>query len=432
VRSYGGIDPRRAARWAVVGAACLALLSLLLVALVQGGSSPTASANRAATEGGAARIKSGAARIVSGRHLKLRGIYVGDRRLRVMSGRVAQVASTAGVTLGSRPTPAPLMTPLQGFETPVAVAEPHGRAIAYNTWRFARPIDWTRAPSSQDLDAGDVVATPEVFVRDAATGRDVSLGAGTVSVTYRHDGAIAYTRGNEHYRFETPYARDILVSEAPGAAPVTWSDGRADYSVVGWAGERLLVHRGVPGTESVDAVVADGPGRLRTLAESGEIVAISPSGASIVASVRSPRLDTEVLKLIEIASGSTIDEISVQDLRNPPAGERLVFADDPGDWQDDELVVRTDSGLMVLRATDTQVSVVQLIHMELNGSPLNEPRFLDHTRTVVEAWANVPESRASVRYQCNRITLVCSTGGQVPVEGFARPAYDRSAGETGP
>jgi len=397
----------RTARWAVVGIACLALLALLLVALVQDGSSPTASANRAATESGAARIKSGTARIVSGRHLKVRGIYVGDRRLRAKSGRVARVASGAGVTLGSRPTPAPLITPLQGFETPVAVPEPHGRAIAYNTWRLTRP---------------------EVFVRDAATGRDVALGGGTVSITYRHDGAIAYTRGNEHYRPQTPYTRDILVREAPRAGPVTWSDGRADYSVVGWAGERLLVHRGIPGTEGVDAVVADRPGRLRTLAELGEIVAISPSGASIVVSVSSADAGTEVLRLIEIASGSTVAEVNVQDLRNPGTGDRIVFADDPGDWKDDELVVRTDSGLLVLRATDSHMSVVQLIHLDLKGSPLNEPRFLDHARTVVEAWANVPKSRASVRYQCNRITLVCSRSGQVPVEEFARPAYDRSAG----
>jgi hypothetical protein len=69
-----------------------------------------------------------------------------------------------------------------------------------------------------------------------------------------------------------------------------------------------------------------------------------------------------------------------------------------------------------------------VLRLELNGIPLNEPRFTSSDRTVVEAWANLPESRhASVRYQCDRVTLVCSRGAPVAVGSFGRPAYDRSA-----
>jgi hypothetical protein len=394
----------------------VALLALAIVVAVSGGRSAPGATARPLS-------KSGELRVVAGHKLKTAGVYAGGRRIRTRGFHTAAVGPP---TL----TPAPVRTPALGYESPVAVPSPDGTAIAYNTWRWTRPLDLTRAPSTQNLQRGDPIAAPEVFVRDLATGKDVSLGAGTMSVAYRSDGAIAYARGTDAYRLDMPFTSDILVRQTAGSNPVSWTPNARGYSVVGWgAAERLVAHRAIAGVEAHDVVVLDAPGQIRTVAQAAEVVAVSPSGKTMVVSEGDPLAGTTTaLKLIDIATGTALSQVFLPDLTDPVTGAQIAFADDPGDWDGDELVVRTDSGLLVLRATDSKISTLQVLRLELNGIPLNEPRFANQSRTVIEAWANLPESQhASVRYQCNRVTLACSRGTPVVAESFGRPAYERSA-----
>jgi hypothetical protein len=401
-----------------------ALALLILVALKLGGSPSGANAG--------APTKSGALKLRSGAQLKASGVYAGGRRIRVR-GAAARAAANGAPGAFSTPTAAPVLTPLLGYEAPAAVPSPDGRSVAYNTWRWTRPIDWRNSPSAQGLSNGDPIAAPELYVRDLSTGNDVSLGAGTMALAYRSDGAIAYARGDAVVRLSRGYACDILVRATPAAEAVAWTPEPGAYTPLAWAGDRLIAHRDIQGLEAHDVVALDGPGRLRTLAENAELVAVSPSGTRVVVSTGEPATGTtSSLLLLDVATGATFADVSVRSTVDPATGERLVFADDPGDWKGDELVLRTESGLMVLHATDELLAVRQVLHLDLGGIPLNEPRFVDEDRTVVEAWANLPEPRAaSARYQCNRVTLVCSRGAPAPMASFARPAYDRSEGRGG-
>jgi hypothetical protein len=320
-----------------------------------------------------------------------------------------------------------------GYEGAVAVPSPDGTAVAYNTWRLTRPIDWENSPSAQGLAPGDPIAVPELYVRDLATGRDVSLGAGTLSVAYRADGALAYARGDQAVHFNEDYLRDVVVRATPTSEPVAWTSAPGRYSPVAWAGDRLVAHRDLADAEAHDVVAFDGPGRVRTLAEDAEVVAVSPSGARVVVSTGEPTTGrTSALRLVDVASGATLAAVNIRATFDPATGKGVVFADDPGDWQRDELVLRTESGLLILRATEYSLSVRQVLHLDLGEIPLNEPRFASEDRRFVEAWANLPESRrASARYQCDRVTLTCVQGDPAPAARFARPAYDLSRGRGG-
>jgi hypothetical protein len=404
--------------------ALLALVALVvLVLLTAGGSPPGATAK--------APSRSGAMKLVRGTQA-LQGVYAGGLRVRVR-GREARAAANAPADALAAPTPHRVVAPLLGYEAAVAVPSPDGAAVAYNTWRMTRPVDWQSSPSSQGLAPGDPIAVPELYVRDLATGRDVSLGSGTMSVAYRSDGALAYARGGEAVRFNEDYLRDVVVRDTPASAPVAWTSAPGRYSPVAWAGDRLIAHRDLPDVEAHDVVAFDGPGHVRTLAEQAEVVAISPSGARVVVSTGEATTGrTSSLLLVDVASGDTVADVNIRATFDPATGAGIVFADDPGDWEGDELVLRTESGLLILHATEYTLSVRQVLHLDLGGIPLNEPRFASDDRRIVEAWANLPESRrASARYQCDRATLTCVQGEPAPVMRFARPAYDLSRGRGG-
>src|SRR5918998_5814324 len=97
-----GFRPR--ARYLAIASVLVALA--VLIAVSAGGSSPGAKARPIS--------KSGALRVVQADQPAVLGVYAGGRRIRARGLRVA--AATAPAV-----TPAPVVTPLLGYETPVAV-----------------------------------------------------------------------------------------------------------------------------------------------------------------------------------------------------------------------------------------------------------------------------------------------------------------------
>jgi hypothetical protein len=94
----------------------LALAALVVLVLLTGDGSSGASAGPPS--------KSGQLRVLSGERPTLRGVYAGGRRIRV-KGKVARAAALSDPDVLTTGTPAPIGTPLLGYEAPVGVPSPN-------------------------------------------------------------------------------------------------------------------------------------------------------------------------------------------------------------------------------------------------------------------------------------------------------------------
>ena len=259
----------------------------------------------------------GSALLVSAAVLSIHLVTAGGTGAR--SGRVAVAqtrAAPVGATVRGRvlsglgKSPAKLelaaSAPLAGSLVPVAVPSPDGVYVAYNTWRWKRDVDWYQSLSSQGIQTGDALGTPVLHVRSLGRGKDVALEPGTFSAAWRKDGALAYVRGEQpDYRANTPFLRQVVVRSAPDTAPAVWSSSPAEYHVLGWAGQALIVAQQFEG-ESISLLVFDGPGSARPLAQNASLVAISPDGSSALVDESPADTDAPALRLVSVADATEL------------------------------------------------------------------------------------------------------------------------------
>src|SRR5919201_1906636 len=161
----------------------------------------------------------------------------------IVRGRSLSGLARRGITLASAAA-----APLVGNLGPVAAPSRAGRYLAYNTWKWARSIDWQRSLEEQGISTGDPLGRPQLRIRDLRTADETAFEPGSFSVAWRADGAIAYARGTiPDDRANTAFLADVVVRRDVDAEPVTWSVAPDRYLVEGWAGRRLIVRRQVSG-----------------------------------------------------------------------------------------------------------------------------------------------------------------------------------------
>lgn len=209
-----------------------------------------------------------------------------------------------------------------------AVPGHDGSTMFYNSW------DWVRSPqkgvSLQDqYSPEEPAARPRVRVIDLATGSDNVIADGAHGIALSHEGMFATVVGvrpDYYVRFDREdfsrpkYPGHIVVSAAPGQPGKPWTTEPADYQVFAWAGEHLVAGRLIPGTEGVhDLLVFDGPGVVRTVAETMGFLAISPDGSKLLAGTLFERLADGTIAQLEQVEFTVLDvetgrEISTVDL----------------------------------------------------------------------------------------------------------------------
>jgi hypothetical protein len=371
------------------------------------------------TAGGSA-ARSGRATVLHTR-AGARGAVLSGRKLAGLSSRAVDVR-------------VPASAPLVGSEGPLAVPSRNGALLAYNTWRWARPIDWHEALGAQGIHSGDDLGTPTLRIRELDTGRDVALEPGSLAAAWRRSGAIAYVRGTHpEYRANTPYLREVVVRSSPRAAPRVWSDAPERYLVLGWAGRRLVVAQQREGG-GADLLVYDGPGVVRPLATAAGLLAISPDGSTALIADDPAETAAPAVRLVSVADGSERARLPLSSIVDPVTSAAVTWVDGPGDWTGERVVASSSTGLVVLRVRGGSVSTEQLLHVDSATRPngtLWEPRFADGGERTILTWTDVSngEETQSAQLVCDRFTRTCSETGPVAASDAPRPVYDQSGGD---
>jgi hypothetical protein len=319
------------------------------------------------------------------------------------------------------------VTPLAGWLTPAAVPSPDGRYVAYNAWQALREDDPALSWADQGIARGDPLARPSIRLHDVETGTDDVFADGAYSLAWRSDGAIAYFQGDEpEYRAGVPFRGQIVVRQSPGSPAEVWTTESARYVVVGWAGSTLLAYEEHEG-EALDVLALDGPGRVRMLARSSGLVAISPDGDEAFVE-RGPESGPPTVRTIAVATGAVRASLDLTTL-DPAVG----VAGYSGDWQSDLVVAPSASGVAVFRIGGGRISLEQAI--PVTGEGVAEPRFAPGGGRVT-GWVTTPNGGAFV--DCDRVSGSCERVVPLPtargVRGFSawrRPAYNPSRPQEG-
>jgi hypothetical protein len=347
----------------------------------------------------------------------------------VVRGRILVPAGAARRRLAL-----PASAPLVGNLGPVAAPSPDGRSVAYNTWRWHRPIDWEQPLAAQGIATGDALGTPQLRVLDMADGTESALEPGSLSPAWRHDGALAYARGvHATYRANEPYLRVVVVRRTPGADPAVWLGQPDRYTVQAWAGHTLVVRRDVPGGNA-DILAVDGPGSARPLATQVDLLAVSPDGSEALVAENVAETTSPAVRLVQVRDGREIARMPIASIVDPAAAASISWVNGPGDWRGDHVVVSSSTGLVVLRIRSGSIALEQVIHVDSATRPngaFYEPRFTDEGAHTIVTWADLPATggRQSAQFVCDRYALTCDEGAAVPADAAPRPVYDESGGD---
>lgn len=348
---------------------------------------------------------------------------------RLLRGRFLSGLGRSRVTL-----PRAASAPLVGNLGPVAAPSPDGRSLAYNTWQWAKPIDWQRSLDEQGITTGDSLGRPELHLFDLRDGTDTALEPGTFSVAWRRDGTIGYARANPpDYRANTSFVADIVVRRGIGGAPTVWSEVPGNYLVEGWAGRHLVVRAAAAGGRG-GLEAFDGAGSERPLADDADLLSISPNGGDVLVAEGASEAAGPSVRLVSVADGAEEARVELAEIVDPVTRTPLTNVVGIGDWQGDRAVAATSSGLVVFRISGRHLSVEQVLHVDAATRPgggFYEPRFGDADGHTVVAWADLPASggRESAQFICDRYALTCSESAAVPSTRAPRPVYDPSGGD---
>jgi hypothetical protein len=324
------------------------------------------------------------------------------------------------------------LAPLVGTEAPLAARSPDGATLAYNTFSYTRTIDRERSYADQGIRPGDVLGRPRIRLRDLTSGRERALEPGSEAPAWRSDGALAYVVGSPpEDRADEPFLTHVVVRPSGDASPSTWTTERARYTVLGWAGQTLLVSRGAPGA-APDILAFDAPMRTRTLAQAASLLAIAPDGKDVVVADAPADTPTPRVRRLRVADGTTVGATFVADARDPVTNAPLTWILGPGSWVGGHVVAAASSGLVVLSAGDG-LSVEQVIHVDSATKPdaaIFEPRFADDDARTIVAWSAIPGGRPVrvAQLVCDRVALTCTRSAPQPAETPPRPVAESRGG----
>jgi hypothetical protein len=330
----------------------------------------------------------------------------------------------------SRALDVPASGGMLGSALPVGAVSPDGKTLAYNSFHWNRSVDRFKSYAEQGINTGDALAVPAIRLRDLASGRERPLEAGSMSVAWRADGALAYVRGEPPaYRANVPFTANVVVRSGDGRVEA-WTSSPDRYEVVGWAGSTLLVQREVAG-DTPDLLAFERPGSSRTVAPSVLFLAISPDGSQALVTQTAADDPHPRIRLLRVADGAEVASMPISAAEDPVTHEPLLSVYGPADWEGSRAVMPSETGLLVLKI-DGGLRVDQVLHLDAAAKPdgsLFEPRF-GGDRTIT-AWAGLPETRPNVQavqYACDRFALSCTRSAAVAPAAAPRPVYDLSRG----
>jgi hypothetical protein len=332
--------------------------------------------------------------IATGRTSRQGAVYSRSSRLTTSRGAVGGGLSLDGTSLRkSQRTVATLgegdevIAPLTGSLIPVAAAGSNGDFVVYSSWKQLGRVK--PDARGQGLSTGQPVGLPSVRLFDLRTGRDRLVANGAAAPALAPTGALAYLVGEtEVVRQNVEYTGRVVVADSPDAKPRVWTSRPARYLPYAWAGNALLVYRGIPDSEAADLYAYTGPDESHLLAPEAFVIAVSPDGEKVLAAVA-----MRTLEVISIADASVEDSLSLNAVGSGSGSARLphvVLYN--GSWRGDRVVANSDRGLVVLNMRGG-------LHVEATfGTPalphgISEPVFVDDTH--VEGWADLPDPHAS-------------------------------------
>jgi len=299
--------------------------------------------------------------------------------------------------------------------SPVAVRSSDGKLVAYNTWQELRAVDSDQSFSRQGIADGDALGIPSLRVHDDA-GKDFLLARGAFSAAWRHDGAIAFVEGvDPSFRAGRTYTGQVVVRGGIHGPDVAWTTEAAHYVVYSWAGDRLILYRIGLG-ERAELLVADGPGKVRPLAD-GSAIALSPDATRIAVLSQ----DATNVRVLDVATGSEQAWLDLTTATPPLAW--LAYS---GSWVGDHIVAPASAGLAVLHVGSRSLELEQVLSLDHAHFPVGvqEPRFVDAAGNEIAAAADIPPAKGnagvSFLLQCDRVARTCARGEPAPARDWLR------------
>jgi WD40 repeat protein len=273
--------------------------------------------------------------------------------------------------------------------------------------------------TSQGIGKGAALGVPSLRIHDSQ-GKDFLLERGAYSAAWRHDGALAFVQGIDPvFRAGTTYDGQVVVRDSVHGRDVSWSDSPAHYVVYAWAGERLLFYRIGLG-EKTALLVADAPGKIRSLAE-GTAIAVSPDQGRVAVLSE----DATSVRVLDIATGREQSWIDVTTAT--PALRWVAYS---GSWVGDHIVAPASAGLAVFFAGPDSLRLEQVLSLDHAQFPagVQEPRFLDDAGNEISASADVPPANGngglSFLLRCDRVTRACERTDAAPAREWLRRVDD--------
>jgi hypothetical protein len=311
---------------------------------------------------------------------------------------------------------------MMGPLSPVAVSWSDGTLVAYNTWQDLRSVDAERSFSAQGISDGDPLGVPSLRVHDDQ-GKDFLLARGAYSAAWRHDGAIAFVQGvDPAFRAGRVYSGQVVVLRGVHGREVAWTNDAARYVVYAWAGDRLVFYRIGLG-EKTELLVADGPGKIRPLAD-GTAIAVSPDATRIAVLSQ----DATDVRVLDVATGRELSWIDVT-----TATPSLKWVAYSGSWVGDHIVAPASPGLAVFHIGSDSLTLEQVLSLDSAQFPVGvqEPRFVDDAGNVIAASADGPPKNGSggvsFLLKCDRIARSCERGDAAPAKDWLRQVDDSGA-----
>lgn len=307
------------------------------------------------------------------------------------------VATDAGLVSLTAGTATPMLSPADPLGTTAPTAVPDGAGNVF--YVTPQVVDSRRGGGTTPT--GTPYAWPEL--RRISDGRDTLVEAGVTSFALRADGAQARAVGTDPaFRGNLRFQTDIVVT-TPDGTSTTWSTGSADQQVVAWAGDRLLVEKGIPESEARSLYVMDGPGQQRELSPNGRALAVGPDGQWVVMSGLAPGdgpyhdipYDGPPPRVVDLASGDVVGPVEMDpplDGVNPltwAGDDRLVGSTVVPDTHAPAIVE-----LAIEERSDGTVSLAEVRRIELDPDEIFTPPDVWATATgTIVALATTSDQR---------------------------------------
>jgi hypothetical protein len=261
--------------------------------------------------------------------------------------------------------------------------------------------------------------TPTVRVYEPATRRDTVVATSALSAAWGRPGLAYFKASRPRLADPRTYLGHVVVRQAPRAPPRRWTPAEGRYIVAAWAQRRLLVYRLRPGWP--DLLVLDGPRRVRVLARSGALVAVSPDGRRVFVSTYGAQ--PAVVRVLDVASGR-------EEARVRLGGEGVRWVTESGSWVGTDVVAPASAGLVVFSVAPRRITVAQILRFQAGRFPVSEPRA-DRAGRHIFAWLELAaQPRQAIAdaqlLRCDRLTLRCATVATGSSADPPRPLYNPS------